>query len=213
MTDVTYDTATSAEAGVQISVTTVHTRGANANIALIGAMNRKAPPRTVVSVTYDGNACTVLEDNAIGNQRTVLYYYLNPPAGAKNVTITWNGDPQYQAIGCVTLNDCDPADPVDVSGGATGNDGNGKVTVPSAVGDMVVDAFGEQNIQDPLAGAGQTERVEEFAANGGLWMSTEAGAAPNVEMSWTHVAVNWAIGAVSVKAAPAGNPWNAYAQQ
>jgi uncharacterized repeat protein (TIGR01451 family) len=135
-----------------------------------------------------------------------LWRLVNPPMGTANVVVTMSSSAKL-VIGAASFFGVNPAAP---NGTFVSNEANtnlATLTVPSAVGELVIDCMAVQgNAATATVGAGQTQLWNEFSrSNGGAVVgmaSTEPGA-NLVTMSWSLTSIDyWVIGAVSLKPAP-----------
>jgi hypothetical protein len=192
---------TTTKSSLTSPVTVAHTTGTGQNRLMLVGISQKA--ETIASVTYGGTALTLVGQNiANGNAKMHLYKLVNPPSGAANVVVTFDGDPDKGAIvGVSTFTGVDPADALGTFVSASGNTVNPSISVPSAAGQLVFDVAAKR--QNTLSiGAGQTANWAVLSGseiNG--YSSTEPGASPTVTMSWTGASSEQAIGGVSIKPA------------
>jgi hypothetical protein len=160
----------------------------------------------ISGVTYGGSAMTFVEaDERANGVYAALYRYVAPATTASDVVMSFDGSIGHFGAVCVSsYNGVDQTTPIRASASANGSSGTSSVDVSSATGDVVVDAQGIYGTQ-PTAGGGQTSMLSTAGgSSGGMCSgaSREAGAT-TVTMSWTHGSDQWAIAAMSLKAAGA----------
>jgi hypothetical protein len=161
------------------------------------------------TATYDGNAMTVIA-SAVTHQYTALFRYLGPASGTKTIAMSWEGDVRF-VVGAVALYNVHPTTPNTTpmtTEGASGSSSSLGVT-GSAVGDLVLDVINVNNNTSAqlTVGASQTKRVNTSQTTVDATvgeMSTEAGAATTVTMSWSWSGTvsRYAQIATSIKSAP-----------
>ena len=141
----------------------------------------------VTSVTYAGEALTLLDFHETGSSSTdrhlYLYYIANPAIGANNLVVGSIGGGIWVAIACYV--GVDVLNPFGTYAEGTVDNGTLLTVDVSSQSDwVVVDVawFKGQSAPEPYAGAGQTERVDASVAAIGL--SEEQGAG-TITMSWT----------------------------
>lgn len=156
-----------------------------------------------LTATFNGSAMTSLEssDNLSGGKSQLFGILATPGTFTIVVSVDSSGP---AAAGGLSFSGVDQVSPKRNSAAATGNSDTPSVTVPSAVGDMVVDSLcSTTGGLTYTAGADQTQRIatNNPAFDVRLRSSTEAGAA-SVVMTWSVTgAFQWAICGVSLRAA------------
>lgn len=187
-----FDATASGEA-VGASSVTVSLTTSGTNRALVGFIGSAFNPiRTVSSFTYAGVSLgTVRTENTNPNYlRGSLYCLANPASGANNLVGTISANADCLGVGGVSATAVDQTTPVRSGSptNAVADSGTVTVTIPSAANDLVVDGviLGSSTGTPSLSvGAGQTQRWQQTQVYGAEAQSTEAGASPNVVMSWT----------------------------
>lgn len=188
------------------SVTFTSPAVTDATIAIVTlCWERDGSVITSPSATFDGNACTLIDDQSVGSAPywgVIMWYYPNP-GSAKEIVISWTNTAHCVGA-CRNYKGVGTGNPIGTAVTATGNSLTPSVNVSSASGEMVVD-IAVQNTASATAGAGQTERLETHNSAVLAMGSEEAGAA-SVTMSWTTLnSREWAILGVPLKPALAGN--------
>ena len=172
--------------------------------------------RVVSGVTYAAASLTKVDNAKHGTSGEAwLGYKLAPATGSNNVVVTYSGaagasDAQHSAA--LLLSGVDQTIPVGTPAKSDGDSNAQTVTVTSAVGELVIDS-GSHGSGYTARGGGQTGipnadgwiNINGSSGGGnGAW-SYESGAA-SVVMSWTVVADQWQVVAVSFKPAAGGPP-------
>lgn len=132
---VQFDAITSA----QLSGATVnfnHTTGTGANRILIVSVGISAA-ETVSSVTYGGQALTLIHQSSAGSPRLAVWYLLAPPSGLNSVVInkSVSGDNQAQAV---TYYNVDQSVPFDGLQTASNIATSSALLITSAVNEVVL---------------------------------------------------------------------------
>ncbi len=132
---VQFDAITSA----QLSGTSVnfnHTTGTGANRVLVVSVGISMSA-TVSSVTYGGQALTLLHQSSAGSPRLSVWYMVAPPSGLNSVVInkSASGDNQAQAI---TYSNVNPSLPIDGLQTASNIATSSALLVSSAVNEVVL---------------------------------------------------------------------------
>src|SRR5229473_2937496 len=196
---------TSSASGKAVSTLTwSHTAGSTPNRILIVGVSNQNTSRPVSSVTYGGTPLTRIGfQNGGTSNRMELWSLTAPSAGTANVVVTFSGSVDVVG-GAVSFSGVNQAAPLGAFASAQGSNVSPSVTVPSAAGQVVIDALATNGDgSSATVGAGQTQRWNLKTGNGGGNAlgagSTEPGAS-SVTMSWTlgH-AHAWSIGAVPLK--------------
>jgi MSHA pilin protein MshD len=198
-----------------LDVTGVNLNGQNAVVVFVGYENDG--DETVTSVAIDpGGANVSMTQLASSNNtqsggddaRIYLYGLANPPQGTFTIRVTFNNPLETGAgsnIVVYPLSSVDTAAPFRTPG-TDENDGDGQVTVPSAVGDLVlagvsgetidVSTVASPAVEDRDIGAGACSGTD---CSNNLATAHRDGAAPNVTFNWSHDDDHWAAAGVSVK--------------
>jgi hypothetical protein len=182
-----------------------HTTGTGENRLMLVGLSVSAMSQPSVSVTYGGLALSLVGSRFDGGDGIYIYRLINPPSGAHTVYVDYSSSPAWgSVVGVVTFTGVDQSTPLGGFASATGDSKYPTVVVSSAAGDLVFDTFMEAwGPRGAWVGDNQTQRWrvghnEDWVGGG----STEPGAG-SVTMSWElNYHSPWAIGAVSVKAAP-----------
>jgi hypothetical protein len=215
------DATSSAGVSDNASVTQLswnHTVGSGINRVLIVGVstdNETSPVvgNRVLSVTYGGVALTrlgtsgtPLPDSKVAVEMFIL---IAPPTGTAQVVVMFSAAGINNAVGgAVSFTGVCQCIAAGNFVGAANTTGSPTLTIPSAPGEVVIDTVATNVAAGFLVpGANQTEQWNGAQAFFSAYEigagSTRAGAAPNVQMSWTQSAAQpWAMGAVSLKPAP-----------
>ena len=199
--------ATSTGSTTSTSVTISHTTTSAANrLMLVGVMIRETGTESVSSVTYNGDALSLVGLRKTAGAHIEIWSMVAPDAGVHDVVVNLSGAGGGTNVGVMTFAGVNQTTPLGTFNSASGDATNGSATISSAVNELVFGVVAVKDLdQDLIPGAEQTERWDLFTgseANGGG--STETGAA-SVAMSWSWSAsTDWAIGGVSIKPAAIG---------
>ena len=176
-------TVTDFDAGTPTSLTTSYTQAAGTNRVLVVQVATEGD-EVVSGVTFDGVALTQEIFEAGSGRRSSLWYLINPTVTTANIVVTLASSADVGMIAS-SWEDVHQTTPFRASAGASGT-GNPSVVVSSAVGDLVIDSFDQDDTSTGTPGSGQTQ-LAQFEVTGDFQMgsSTEAGASPNVTMDWT----------------------------
>ncbi|MEO5915832.1 MAG: SdrD B-like domain-containing protein [Luteolibacter sp.] len=209
---------------------TTHTFSYNSGVAasnrilIVGVSYRNNNSQTISSVTYGGQAMTLVGSNTVAvstpDGATYIYRLVNPPTGANNVVVNWSAAlVQGSVVGAITYSGVDQTTPTGTF--ASANSGTGTstapaVTVTSAVGRVVFGlAGGRTTTAYTLAGSGGTSlwSVMPFSNQTAGAAQSKAGAATNTTLSWTGTNDEWtAVGVSLIPASGAGNPTTSFTQ-
>ncbi len=155
------------------------------------------------SVTFDGVALA-LELNSIGSGRRVSIWSLAAPnVVTANIVVTLASAADVGMIAS-SWEGVNQITPFSGSAANSGNSATPSVVVPSAVGELVIDAFvHDNNGNNPIVGAGQTELADvNVIGDFRTASSFEDGAAPNVTMDWSGMGIGqWASVGASLQPA------------
>ena len=160
---------------------------------------------SVSTVTYDGTDLTLVgfDVDGSGKVRSEMWAMIAPTVGMANVVVTLAGSANFSA-GASDFYGVDQTVPF---GSVTTGNGSGdpSLSVASAIGELVVDAVADRDVDTEMVGANQEALLIEKngSGSGDAWVgsSMEAGA-PSVTMSWTTDgagAGEWAAVALALK--------------
>ncbi|MCO6450572.1 MAG: DUF11 domain-containing protein, partial [Caldilineales bacterium] len=220
--------ATSGVETVDSTINFNHTTGNGANrLMLVGvayecsgstcAVPPTLPTPSVSSVTFNTSFNLSLVGRAYNSVDAVVEIWagFNPPANITNgpIVVTMSDSSVDAAAGAITYANVDPGQTLTFFG----NVGNGgtlqRTGITSAAGELVFDTVAWDDIPAGASTPGSGQSSPLWTANAGTnganagvrsSASTKPGASPSVTMSWTPSTGDWAIGAVSIKPAPAG---------
>ena len=167
------------------------------NVEGLGAIN---------TVSYNGDAMTLIDSEDNGNSAHVsLWYLVNPDTGTHPVEISL-AVATTVAAGAVSFTGVNQTDPINAFNGATGTSTAPAVSLTTTVDEAwIIDVVGT-NGGTVTPGTGQVERWNTIEATTRGAGSTEfTSSSGTFSMSWTKSASsNWAIVAAALK--PAGTP-------
>ena len=194
------------------SITISHTTGSGSDrLMLVGVSINNDGYESVSSVTWKGteNLTRVGYLANSDDARVEIWRLIAPSTGTGNVVVTFSADLSREAVvGVVTFTGVDQDTPLGTFASASGNSSSpATVNVPSEEGELVFGVVSAE-YNSVTTGPGQTERWNRNISGDGSTNgagSTEAGAAPTVQTSWT---INpdynhWVVGGVSIK--PSGS--------
>lgn len=202
------------------SITWSHTVTDNTNGILVvgvGIRNSGADTNGVQSVTYGGNACTLIRADEYFNsasKSSALLYLVNPPTGANNIVVTFSGS-IWRAIGYgASYIGADTSSPIGAHNGQAGATGNNPSTNITTLNDnsVIFDAcfVRAPTVSSGTPAGGQTERCDQ--TNGATYTlllgSTKVQAtAGGTSMSWTNGSNDgWSHSVTEIKELATGWP-------
>lgn len=196
---VAYDAASSQGVNGTTNTFSHTTSGAN-RLLIVGIAVDDAV--AISSVTYGGQALTLLAQDASTWVRTAIWYKINPLIGANNVVVTI-ASAMHQAAGAVSFTGVHQVTPLGTHANINGVGTSQTRDVTGDVNGMTIDAIAVDNSPVLTIGANQTSRVNlDRGGNIRLAMSTEAGSGTKtMSWSWTGSLDNAQI-AVPIKPAP-----------
>ena len=205
-----FDAKTQADA-TSTGLTVSHTASASATLLVVGIVLRGF--QTINSLTYGGQALTLAKEDALSTdqERTAIYYKVNPPTGANNLVVGLSASVQHS----VSVSSWIATSPsLDVTGSATGTSTTPAASVSGAVGGLGIDCVSsESNSNPPFSSAGgdQTILHNVSAGGSGSWgigtsyeLSPSASETFNwttgsgVGETWAHVVAVFTEGAAAV---------------
>lgn len=184
----------SAEKGLEQDKTTQTVNfaaGATAQIVLAFVFTNTLSVSTLptnIAVTCDGVAMNLIGTKQSTKISVSAFYLYNPPVGAVNYISSWTNSNRRcnTLIMSYTENLYLSASYIDESsGGGTGT--SESLIVPSAAGQMVIDAHAHLAAEAVAVGAGQTERNDTLALSTNTHASEEVATAATTTMSNTWV--------------------------
>jgi len=180
-----------------------HTTGSGSDrLLVVGHSHLYGQDRTVSSITYNGNAMTLVRTDfrsAIGHPRSALYYLVAPDTGSKTVAVTLSGSISFCAGGAITYTGAAQTGQPDADNGATGDSSSPSVAVTTTEDNCwVVSVLA--TIQS-ITGCANTQRWNiSTMFSYGFGGSDEGPVSPAGEqsMSWSlYGNMAWAISATS----------------
>jgi hypothetical protein len=203
------DQSSSATANAS-SLSWSQTVGKGANRLLVVGVSIRNANNPVSSVTYAGNALTLLQarNNDDGSVRVEQWYLLAPPSGTANVTVNLGNGGGKVVGGAVSFSGVDPVAPFrrPVSTGSTGTGTtNPAIGDSSGASELVLSTVATDGdaANTLTATAGQTQMWNRaYGTSGGDVVggaSTAAGTA-GLTMGWSKGKNSkWALAAVAIK--------------
>jgi hypothetical protein len=191
---ITQDTPSSAATGTPAnSLTWSHTVGTGSNRILIVGVSSAAQGANI-TVTYGGVSMTAVPSSlatAITLAQSQLFYLLNPTSGAANIVVSTSGTVDRIVGGGVSLANVNQTNPLGTAKITSGNSTSASLSVPSNVGDVVIDVLAKNNTDVPTAGGSQASKWN--ATSGGVDLPTakELGAGSTLAGSDATTAMSW----------------------
>ena len=192
------------------SLTLAHTSSGDDRLMLVTVSMANPASRSVSGVTYNGDSLIFVGSRSNGSNeaRIEIWALVAPDLGSHNVNVTLtSSNSAGTVVGVTTFTGVDQSTPLGSFVSAAGDSSNPGVNVSSGADELVfagitVESGSNYNLSP---GGGQTELWDLYRSNANSGASTEEGAA-SVNMSWTFGDDNqWAVGAVSIRAAVATN--------
>ena len=149
------------------------------------------------TATYGGVAMTLAGTaNGPGDQFSMLFTLLNPPAGAQTVFVDFAGTPWGHGMAITYL----LARGFGAAVTASGTSAAASVTVPSNANAIVADVMCLEGVTGVSTQTlRHTKNFGSAGSNNSGYASTAAGAA-SVVMGYTHDSVGWSIIGISIEA-------------
>jgi MSHA pilin protein MshD len=198
-----------------LDVTNVNLSGQNAVVVFVGYNNDDY--ETVTSVVIDPGganqtsmgaalATTANDDDA----RIYVFGLVNPPQGTFTIRVTFNNAINSglgSNVVVYPLSGVDTSAPFRTPGTNFADSATGSVTVPSAVGDLVLGSVAGETIGTSTVASPSVEDRDISGGGGNHSLATahRDGAATSVSFSWSHSNDHWAAAGVSVKPGCAEN--------
>lgn len=199
---------------------------AGTQLAVVGVTNRNARNATSVligtsTMTFAINS--ISSPNSDMDERTQLYYLVNPPAGSQTVSVTLSGNTRHKAAGCLLLAGVNTAALATTTKKADenqfDNDPTPSISFTAAEapsGSMVVSAIHARGADLTIAGTGHTERwnletyyfwdAPQRSSHGGGTIPGSSSTGATV--AWTPDAgvydANWGMAAMVIPASYSG---------
>jgi hypothetical protein len=131
------------------SITFSHTTPADTELRymLVGVSVRNRNGVEVSSVTYNGQALSLVTNVSNGsNARTWIYALQNPPTGTYNVVATFNAELTRGAVvGATTFSGVHPNTPLGTPATAANSNTSITLAIPSSEGDMIFNTVTKRN--------------------------------------------------------------------
>ncbi|HUU32413.1 MAG TPA: hypothetical protein VMW48_00045, partial [Vicinamibacterales bacterium] len=116
-----------------------HTVPAGTNRLLLVTVAHRDGSKYVSGVTFGGVNLTIRMSSGTSNNSAAIYYLVNPPVGTAPVQVTMSG-PVYVAASATTFTGVNPVSPFSPGAASVGSSTTASVSLPSAVGTVVVSA-------------------------------------------------------------------------
>jgi hypothetical protein len=191
---ITQDTPSSAATGTPAnSLTWSHTVGTGSNRILIVGVSSAAQGANI-TVTYGGVSMTPVPGSfvaAITLSQSQLFYLLNPTSGAANIVVSTSGTVDRIVGGGVSLANVNQTNPLGAAKITSGNSTSASLSVPSNVGDVVIDVLAKNNTDVPTAGGSQASKWNATSAGVDLPTAKELGAGSTLAGSDSTTAMSW----------------------
>ena len=164
--------------------------------SVVGANN------AVSGVTFGGVALTKLTQSVSGSFKVEFWFLKNPNATAGAVQINWPAGNLLEAsVGISALSNVDLVNTFTIPASTAGSTSPSSLNVPSAAGDIIVDAIA---IKDNSfnAAIGQTELYNAGTNSVNIrssWKPAATGVATQSNMSWNGLTGTWVTVGVGVK--------------
>lgn len=183
------------------------TTGSN-RVLLVGVSGRNANFQTVSSVTYGGQALTLVGSAQNGGSGSVgIYRLLNPPLGANNLLVNWSAVMNRAVVGAVTFSGVDQQTPTGTFASRSSSSRTPSVTVLSDAGQVAFGVVSGRTSSDYVVTGGGTalwssRTGNRQSAGSGQW---KVGAS-SVPLSWSGSNDPWVGGGVSLRPATISHP-------
>lgn len=189
------------------SLTISHTTSGLDRLMLVGVSINNDYLETVLSITYDGKYLTyVNSETQSDDARVEIWMLVDPPTGTHNVVITFSADLKRYAVGgVITFTGVDQTDPLGTFAGNNATSSSASVTVPSAIGELVLGVFSCETCRSVIFSLPADEQWNLLAGGG-----NEIGAGSIVDGVNPQLTISaslgksdhWAMGGISIKPAP-----------
>mgnify|MGYP001558318841 CR=1 FL=1 len=202
---VAFQSVVTASGQLVSSLSWSHTAAGSDRLGIIDAC-LKPDTVTVSSAAWGtGNAATIVS-SIVFSDDTEMWRRIAPPASAQTVSVTLSAQADEIIAASRNYTGAHQTTPLGTAATNSGTSTAPTVTVTSASGELVIETNGFDNDTTGTAGAGQTERYDQAPFGLSHRGSDEAGAAPNVVMSYSLLgaANDWQIVGVSIKPVAAG---------
>lgn len=196
-------------AGVTTLGVTCAGTGATTGAAVTAYFFDGAGGTATATVSYGGTnmPISLRQPDAVGQNVGYIFGLASPPTGSQTATVTFSGT-VFPIISCVTVTGSDAATVFSGAGASATSTGIlVSVTVPSAVGELVLDLEGnDTNATITVTGSQTTYYLNQ--ALGGLRSAaaTSPGASPTVTPTYSNLGSNWVALGVSFKASSGVTP-------
>jgi len=174
---------------------------------LVGVSINNDNYETVSSIAYNDISLTyVNSETQSDDARVEIWKLVDPPTGTHNVVITFSADLKRYAVGgVITFTGVDQTDPLGTFAGNNATSSSASVTVPSAIGELVLGVFSCETCRSVIFSLPADEQWN-LSAGGG----NEIGAGSIVDGVNPQLTISaslgkrdhWAMGGISIKPAP-----------
>jgi hypothetical protein len=199
---VVFDAATSVDVDVVFDSHFNHTASGTDRLAIMCVAQAGDPGITVDTHDYGGIPMNLFGSIAPeGNLALSMYQLVNPPTGPQPIDVVWSAFINDGVVGVATFTGVHQTTPLgSFTSNVQNSPGPATVTVPSAVGEVVVDCLYVNDTISISVVSPQSVLWEQDIGDLPGGSSSKAGAAPNVTMSWNLTGnTDWKIGAGSIK--------------
>lgn len=185
--------------GTGATITVSHTTSGTNRLMLVGISWDGTATTAVSSVTYNGEALSLVGSEQTTYRGMCIYKLVAPDIDTHDVVVSFSTVPTGgSVVGVVTFTGVDQTTPLGTFVGASGCTITATVDVSSAIGELVFDTVMVLK-KTMVVGEGQTQQWNEIESSCRGGGSTEPGA-ETVTMSWTlSTSYYWVIGTVSIK--------------
>jgi uncharacterized repeat protein (TIGR01451 family) len=202
---VTVDATSSGFTGSNVTTISVsHTTGTALNmLMLVGVSYRE---NQTMSVSYGEDPLELVGvQQTSANARTAIFKLINPPSGTDNVIVTASGNfDKGGIVGVMTFSGVDINTPLNTYASASGTTANPTLSnIATATNELVFSVVAVRDRDITGMGTNQTSRWniqsgDEMRGAG----STKPGDGTTTSVSYTAVADDWSLSAVSIKPTP-----------
>jgi hypothetical protein len=180
---------------------------------LVGISYLNANNRAVSSITYGGQAMTLVGDLNYNNggstyyTRVYIYRLIAPLTGSNTLSVTWSGAlSQGAVVGAIVYNGVNQTTPTGTFASASGNSTTPSVTVTGATGRLMFAVVSGQTTSAYSVTGGGTQLWNSMPYSGQTAGNAQSrpGAA-SVNLTWSGSNSRWAAAGVSLFQAPKTN--------
>ena len=139
----------------------------------------------------------------VGNTRTEIWYFPNPPTGTNNICVAFTAAPARAVVGIISLKGVDQTSPISNSNSGTGTTVP-STSVTSSTNKLVISTAAQIGGSTLTVGSGQTSRWAQSVSTGaaGNRLAGEGSSASSsvgsTTMSWTGTSAAWSQSVVEI---------------